>query len=269
MTRGNHPREDRRSGDTAHSEPEVGLAVADEYAIDATRFREVLLEQKRAKLKGGLHHVNQIEMAYNSNRIEGSSLTAEQTRYLFETRTILGDALLDDAVQMENSFRAFDAMLEHVGTPVSTASLRDYHRILKEGTADSRRDWFVVGGWKGVANEVGGRETTAPEDVERAMTDLVRAFTRRSLTFAEITEFHVRFEQIHPFQDGNGRVGRLIMLEQCLANGIMPFVVLDGKKAFYYRGLAEYDQEPGLLEDTFRDAQDAYYARFSKFVPRA
>lgn len=269
MTRSEQPRDvSGRFGDASRSVPEVELTAVDEYAIDATRFRTVLEEQKRAKLKGGLYHINQIEMAYNSNRIEGSSLTAEQTRYLFETRTIMGDAPLNDAVEMDNSFRGFDAMIEHVGKPITTASIRDYHRILKEGTADSRHDWFVVGDWKTVANEVGGRETTPPEDVDQEMSRLVRRFDGRRLNFHDVTEFHVRFEQIHPFQDGNGRVGRLIMFEQCLANGITPFIVLDNKKPFYYRGLAEYDEEPGLLRDTFRDAQDTYYARFSKFIPR-
>lgn len=241
--------------------------MSDEYGLDAELFVTTLLEQRRARVKGGIYHLNQIQMAYNSNRIEGSRLTEDQTRYIYETKTVTGDALVDDVVETSNHFRAFDAMLDHVGRPVDADTLKGYHRILKSGTEQSRLDWFVVGGWKKVQNAVGGIRTTPPEQVQRAVEELV-AETPPSMSFEDIVDFHVRFERIHPFQDGNGRVGRLVMFEQCLASEVMPFVVLDTHKAFYYRGLAEYDTEPGFLRDTFRSFQDAYHSAYGPFVPR-
>lgn len=239
----------------------------DESPIDAEQFARVLLAQRATRLKGGIYHLTQVEMAYNTNRIEGSRLSEEQTRYLYETRTVVGDALVDDVVETTNSFRAFDAMLDHVGRSITGEVLKDYHRILKTGTADADQAWFAVGDWKRVANEVGATPTTPPGEVGRAV-DALLARTPASTTFEDVCDFHVAFERIHPFQDGNGRIGRLVMFEQCLAAGIMPFVVLDADKAFYYRGLAAYDQEPGLLRSTFRHFQDAYHQRFADFVPR-
>lgn len=240
----------------------------EEYEIDAARFAQTLREQRSMQLKGGLYHLTQIQMAYNTNRIEGSRLSEQQTRYLYETRTITGDALVDDVVETTNHFRAFDAMLDHVGNPIAADTLKNYHRILKSGTSDSEKEWFAVGDWKQVANAVGQIETTPPDLVDEAIAHLL-AKTPDRLSFAEICDFHVEFERIHPFQDGNGRVGRLVMFEQCLANDIMPFIVLDDDKAFYYRGLDQYDETPGFLTETFRKAQDDYYSRYSKFVPRA
>lgn len=272
MTHNEQPRDQyERFAEKPHSAPEAELRehlVTDEYAIDSVLFAQALRTQKQMRLKGGLYHLNQIQMAFNTNRIEGSQLTEEQTRSIFETRTVSGDAPIDDVVETDNSFRAFDEMLDHVGQPISADTLKDYHRTLKAGTADSRQPWFVVGGWKSLQNAVGGIETSPPSRVERDVTDLLAATPGR-MTFEDIVDFHVRFERIHPFQDGNGRVGRLVMFEQCLANDIMPFIVLDAKKAFYYRGLSEYDDEPGFLRDTFREAQDTYYAQFSEFVPPA
>lgn len=158
-------------------------------------------------------------------------------------------------------------MLDHVGNPITADILKNYHRILKSGTSDSGKEWFAVGDWKQVANAVGQIETTPPDLVDEAIARLL-AKTPDRLSFAEICDFHVEFEAIHPFQDGNGRVGRLVMFEQCLANDIMPFIVLDDDKAFYYRGLDQYDAMPGFLTETFRKAQDDYYSRYSKFVPR-
>lgn len=237
----------------------------DEYAIDAQKFRDALIEQRAMKLKGGLYHQNQIMMAYNSNHIEGSLLSAEQTRYIYETHTVAGDARVDDVVETANHFRLFDAMLDAVGIPLTSARICDYHKILKSGTSDSDKDWFVVGGWKTRANVVGGHDTTPPPLVESEMEALLVQYPG-TMTFEDIADFHYRFESIHPFQDGNGRIGRIVMFEQCLANGIMPFIVLDDDKLYYYRGLAEYDSQPGFLRDTFRHFQDVYYASFAKFI---
>ncbi|MDR1077907.1 MAG: Fic family protein [Propionibacteriaceae bacterium] len=239
--------------------------MTDEYAIDAGRFREALLEQRAMRLKGGLYHLTQVVMAYNSNHIEGSQLSAEQTRYLYETGAVSGDARFDDIVETANHFRLFDAMLDAVGSPLTTTRLRRYHAILKNGTSDSDKEWFAVGGWKRRANVVGGRDTTPPALVGAAVDELLAAYPS-PMTFEDVTDFHHRLESIHPFQDGNGRVGRIVLFEQCLANGLMPFIVLDDEKLFYYRGLAEYESEPGYLRDTFRHFQDRYHAAFAKFL---
>lgn len=240
--------------------------TSEEYEIDAAQFASTLREQRPMRLKGGLYHLTQIQMAYNTNRIEGSRLSEEQTRYLYETRTITGDALVDDVVETSNHFRAFDAMLDHVGKPITADTIKEYHRILKSGTSDSEKEWFAVGDWKRVANAVGRIETSPPEQVDHAIAQLLKQTPER-LTFEDICRFHFEFESIHPFQDGNGRVGRLVMFEQCLANNIMPFIVLDDDKGFYYRGLDQYAETPGFLTETFRKAQDDYYSRYSKFVP--
>jgi len=237
----------------------------DEYSIDAGVFHDALIEQRTMGLKGSLYHQTQIMMAYNSNRIEGSRLSADQTRYIYETRMVSGDASVDDVVEAANHFRLFDAMLDAVGTPLTVARIRDYHRILKSGTSDSDKAWFIVGGWKSRANVVGGHDTTPPALVAAAMDELLACYPG-PMTFEDITDFHYRFESIHPFQDGNGRVGRMVMFEQCLANNIMPFIVLDDEKLFYYRGLSEYEDQPGFLCDTFRHFQDLYYDGYAKFL---
>ncbi len=242
--------------------------MADEYEIDAVRFAEVLREQRAMRLPGGLYHLNQIQLAFNTNRIEGSRLSEEQTRYLYETRTVSGDAPVDDVIETVNHFRAFDLLLGRVGSQVTAEAIKEYHRVLKTGTADADKDWFAVGDWKRIPNVVGNTETTPPEDVPRAIAQLLE-HTPERMTFEDITAFHARFETIHPFQDGNGRVGRLIMFEQCLTSGIMPFIVLDEQKLYYYRGLAEYDDQPGFLRETFRSFQDAYRARYARFIPGA
>ncbi|WP_259390771.1 Fic family protein [Actinomyces sp. 2119] len=238
----------------------------EEYAIDASQFRRTLLDQCRTRMKGGLYHLTQVLMAYNTNRIEGSRLDQEQTRYIYETRTITGDGVpVDDVVETVNSFDLFDEMLGRVDEPVTAETMKDYHRILKRGTADARRQSFAVGDWKRQANVVGGQDTTPPEQVETAVQDLL-ARTPSQMSFEDIAAFHYHFESIHPFQDGNGRVGRVLMFQQCLRHGVMPFIVLEEKKAFYYRGLSRYEEEPGFLHGTFRSLQDDYYARFSRFV---
>ena len=240
--------------------------MTDEYAIDAPSFARTLRDQRRTQMKGGLYHLNQVLMAYNSNRIEGSRLDEEQTRFIYETRTITGENVaVDDVVEAVNSFELFDEMIDRLGEPLTAETMKDYHRVLKQGTADARRPSFAVGDYKRVPNVVGGRETVAPEHVALAVDDLI-ARTPARMTFDDIADFHHRFEAIHPFQDGNGRVGRILMFQQCLDNGIMPFIVLDSTKAFYYRGLSEYEQEPGFLRETFRFLQDDYYERFARFV---
>lgn len=240
----------------------------DEYAIPADRFIATLREQRAMKLKGGLYHLNQIQMAFNTNRIEGSRLSEDQTRYIYETRTVMGDASVDDVVETSNHFRAFDIMVDlaEKKAPLTADIVKEYHRILKTGTYDADKDWFAVGDWKRVPNAVGRVETSPPERVGHDMEELLGPVPEQ-MTFADICDFHVRFETIHPFQDGNGRVGRLIMFGQCLANDIMPFIVLDEQKAHYYRGLAEYDEQPGFLRDTFRHFQDEYYTTYAKYVP--
>jgi Fic family protein len=241
------------------------VTSADEHSIDGWAFREALLEQRAMRLKGGLYHLTQIAMAYNSNRIEGSQLSAEQTRYVYETQTITGDARVDDVVETANHFRMFDRMVDSVGQPLTARDIRHYHAILKTGTTDADKPWFAVGDWKKRPNVVGGQETTPPALVAAQIDGLLSAYPGE-MTFNDICDFHHRFESIHPFQDGNGRVGRLIMFGQCLANGIMPFIVLDQDKAYYYRGLGEYDDDPTYLRDTFRHFQDRYKDAFGKFV---
>jgi len=241
------------------------MTGAGDYAIDGRVFRDALVEQRSMRLKGGLYHLTQVVLAYNSNHIEGSLLTAEQTRYIYETQSVTGDARVDDVVETRNHFRLFDAMLDAVGTPLTAVRLRQYHAMLKTGTSDADKPWFAVGDWKRRPNVVGGRETTPPALVGAEVDALLAAYPA-AMSFEDICDFHYRFESIHPFQDGNGRVGRIVLFEQCLAHGHLPFIVLDDEKLFYYRGLAEYDTEPGYLRDTFRHFQDRYYAAFSRFV---
>ena len=237
----------------------------DEYSVDATRFRAALVQERERKLKGGLYHLTQIQLAYNSNRIEGSKLTIDQTRYIFETKTIDGAARIDDAIETSNHFRLFDYMIDHLDNPLTVERIKEYHRILKEGTSDAAKG-YAVGDWKTRANEVGGNATSPPNKVTADMDDLL-ASTPEHMTFDDICDFHYQFEAIHPFQDGNGRIGRLILFEQCLRNNIMPFIVLDDEKLFYYRGLKEYDTEPGFLRSTFRHFQDEYYTGHEKYLP--
>lgn len=245
--------------------------ASDEYAIEPALFVRTLRAQRATRMKGGLYHQLQVLMAYNTNHIEGSSLDEDQTRYIYETRTVIGqDVPVDDVVETVNSFELFDALIDDLEAPITAETMKRYHAILKRGTADARRPSFAVGDFKRVANVVGGRATTAPEHVELAIAGLLSDIPQRGrMRFEDIAGFHQRFEAIHPFQDGNGRVGRALMFQQCLQNNIMPFVVLDSKKAFYYRGLAEWDETPGFLLDTFRSLQDDFYTRFASFVERA
>ncbi|MDR0415964.1 MAG: Fic family protein [Propionibacteriaceae bacterium] len=242
--------------------------AAGDWPVDPRRFAAALAEQRTMRLKGGLYHLNQVQMAYNTNRIEGSRLDEEQTRLIFETRTVDGPAAVDDVVETANHFRMFDRMLDGLGEPLTVGRIKEYHRLLKTGTSDADKEWFAVGEWKRVPNTVGGVPTTPPAAVAAAMDGLLARYPAgRPLGFADVCDFHAGFEAIHPFQDGNGRVGRLILFQQCLENALMPFIVLDEEKLFYYRGLSAYEDEPGFLRGTFRHFQDRYCETYGAYVP--
>ena len=223
---------------------------------------ELLREEKSMRLKGGLYHQTQIKLCYNSNRIEGSRLSEDQTRYIFETNTLNIDpnetANVDDIIETVNHFACFDYMLDIAGDPLSENIIKEFHRILKTNTSDSRKKWFKVGGYKSRPNMVADTETTAPEKVEEAMAGLLETYHKKQIDFKAIIGFHYRFERIHPFQDGNGRVGRMIMFKECLKHELVPFIIEDEYKLFYYRGLKEYANIPGYLTDTCLSAQDKY-----------
>lgn len=228
-----------------------------------------LREEKESKVKGGIYHKVQVEFAYNSNHIEGSRLSLDQTRFIFETSTIdvqSEPVCIDDIVEARNHFRAVDYVIECAREPLSEGMLKELHRILKTGTTDSEKDWFAVGEYKRFPNEVGGRATARPENIGREIKSLLKSYGARSKhSLKDIVAFHVGFERIHPFQDGNGRVGRLAMFKECLANDVVPFVIADDMKAFYYRGLSEWDCERGYLFDTCLAAQDRFKAALDYF----
>jgi Fic family protein len=221
-----------------------------------------LREQKVSRLKGSIYHRTQIDLTYNSNHIEGSKLTHDQTRYIFETNTIgITDQTVnvDDILETINHFRCIDFIIDHAEERLTEKFIKHLHLLLKSGTSDSRKDWFAVGDYKRLPNEVGGQETCPPEDVHKELkTLLTDYYHNRQQTFENILNFHVRFEQIHPFQDGNGRVGRLLMFKECLANNIVPFIITDELKMYYYRGLREWGHINGYLTDTCLTAQDQY-----------
>ena len=223
---------------------------------------EVLRAEKAGGIKGGIYHKIQVELTYNSNHIEGSRLTHDQTRYIYETNTIGMDGSavnVDDVVETANHFKCIDLVIEQARQPVSESFIKLLHRTLKSGTSDSRKSWFGVGEYKKLPNEVGGRETTAPEDVAKDVRQLLESYNlQKAKCFEEIIAFHVAFERIHPFQDGNGRVGRLILFKECLRNDIVPFIIDEDLKMFYYRGLHEWSSEQGYLLDTCRAAQDKF-----------
>ena len=228
-----------------------------------------LREEKASETKGGIYHKIQVELAYNSNRIEGSRLSLDQTRLIFETATIGagdGPVRVDDILETQNHFRAVDYVIDHAQQPLSEGMIKELHRILKAGTTDSVKDWFAVGGYKRLPNEVAGRKTTQPEDVDREVSALLKKYDpRKKHSFSDILGFHVAFERIHPFQDGNGRVGRLVMFKECLASRVVPFVIADDMKVFYYRGLSEWDYEQGFLTDACLTAQDRFKAMLDYF----
>lgn len=235
----------------------------------AQTLLEILQYEKDAKYSGGIYHKTQIEMTYNSNHIEGSRLTHDQTRYIFETNTIgvTGEAVnVDDVIETANHFRCIDFIIEHAKSALTEKMIKKLHLMLKTGTSDARQDWFAVGAYKKMPNEVGGMATALPEDVAAEMQALLAAYSaKKAKTLEDILDFHVRFERIHPFQDGNGRVGRLIMFKECLKYGIVPFIIEDNLKMFYYRGLKEWRREKGYLTDTCLTAQDRYKAYLDYF----
>ena len=232
----------------------------------------VLRQEKEAKLKGGIYHKTQIDLTYNSNHIEGSRLTHDQTRYIFETNTIgiEGESIrVDDIIETTNHFRCIDLIIDRAEERLTESLIKELHLILKSGTSDSRKDWFTVGDYKRLPNEVGGNETTAPEDVHREMQALLKEYNgKKQKSFEDIIDLHQRFESIHPFQDGNGRVGRLVMFKECLANGYVPFIITEELKMFYYRGLREWNNVRGYLLDTCLAAQDNYKAVLDYFKIR-
>ena len=228
-----------------------------------------LKTEKEAGIPGGIYHKVQIELTYNSNHMEGSRLTHDQTRYIFETNTIgIQDEIVnvDDIVETASHFRCIDQIIELANYPLSEAFIKQLHYILKSGTSDSRKTWFAVGEYKRFENEVGGSATAKPADVPGEMRNLLSRYNlSKQKTLKEIIQFHYEFEKIHPFQDGNGRVGRLIMFKECLRNGITPFIIEDDIKEFYYRGLKEWKNEQGYLMDTCLTAQDRFKAYMDYF----
>jgi len=230
---------------------------------------DILKEQRAGKYSGGIYHKTQIELTYNSNHMEGSRLTHDQTRYIFETNTmgIENEVInVDDVIETANHFRCINLIIESAKATLTEKFIKELHLILKNGTSDSRKEWFVVGDYKKLPNEVGGMETTLPEDVPGRMKTLLSEYNaKEEKSLNDILEFHVKFERIHPFQDGNGRVGRLIMFKECLKYNIVPFIIEDNLKLYYYRGLKEWNQEKGYLTDTCLTAQDKYKAYLDFF----
>ena len=230
---------------------------------------DILVEEKKAKLHGGIYHKIQIELTYNSNHIEGSRLTHDQTRYIYETNTIgISDQMVrvDDVIETANHFRCIDHIIDKANSNITESLMKQLHFILKNGTSDSRLDWFTVGEYKKLPNEVGGQETTPPELVVSEIRNLLDWYNSIEVkTFKDILEFHYRFECIHPFQDGNGRVGRLLLFKECLKHNFVPFVIDEQIKLFYYRGLKEWKREPGFLIDTCYAAQDKFKAWLDYF----
>lgn len=229
----------------------------------------IMDEQRVMKLKGSIYHRTQIDLTYNSNHIEGSRLSIDQTRFIFETNTIgvvQESVNVDDIIETSNHFRCIDLIIERATSELTEPMIKELHSILKSSTSDSRKDWFKVGGYKKLPNEVGGNPTCPPQEVGAAMKELLAEYNgKKTKTLDDIIDFHHRFESIHPFQDGNGRVGRLIMFKECLSNNIVPFIIDEDLKWFYYRGLQEWDHVKEYLRDTCLSAQDKYRAILEYF----
>lgn len=227
---------------------------------------EILCAEKRAKLSGGIYHKVQIDLTFNSNHIEGSRLTHDQTRYIFETNTIGTDGgavKVDDIVETANHFKCIDLIIENANKPITEAFIKELHRVLKNGTTDARQEWFAVGEYKKLPNTIGDMYTVRPEDVAAKMKELLSGHnSQKEKTLDDILDFHYKFERIHPFQDGNGRVGRLLLFKDCLKYNIVPFIIDEELKLFYYRGLQEWESERGYLRDTCLAAQD----KFKKYL---
>ena len=229
---------------------------------------QTLREQKAGRIKGGIYHRVQIELTYTSNHIEGSKLTHDQTRYIFETNTIgmaEGALNVDDIIETNNHFRAIDYIIDNTESKLTESFIKHLHFLLKSGTSDERRTWFRVGEYKKLPNEVGGNDTVAPENVHREIKNLLKDYNSKKPDFEGIIDFHHRFEAIHPFQDGNGRVGRLILFRECLRFGYVPFIITDELKMFYYNGLRNWPAIKGYLMDTCLSAQDNFKLILDKF----
>jgi Fic family protein len=230
---------------------------------------ERLRLEKQGRLKGGIYHRTQIDLTYNSNHIEGSRLTKEQTRFIFETNTLGAtseNTRIDDIMETVNHFRCIDYVIDHATDKVTEAHIKQLHRILKANTSDSQKDWFVVGDYKKLPNEVGEEKTVEPKAVHKHMAKLISDFNSKGkISLDDVIDFHVKFERIHPFQDGNGRVGRLLMLWQCLQNRIVPFIISEELRLFYYRGIQKWDRVNEFMQDTCLTAQDNYKALLDYF----
>lgn len=235
------------------------------------KLLEKLQEEKSSNLKGGIYHKTQIKLAYNTNRIEGSKLSEEQTRYIYETNTLVTEegtntANIDDIIETVNHFHCFDYLLKVANQPLSEKHIKKFHNLLKVNTSDSKKEWFKIGKYKSMPNVVGGVETSKPNEVAKHMDELLEAYHKKNhIDIYDIIDFHYEFEKIHPFQDGNGRVGRLIMFKECLKYTIVPFIIEDEFKFFYYRGLTEYPKIKGYLIDTCLSAQDSYIELLNYF----
>ena len=237
-------------------------------SVSDNALLQTLRDEKSIRMPGGLYHELQVRMTYNSNHIEGSKLSEDQTRLIFETNTVdVGEGIpVDDIIETVNHFRAIDYVIDVAEEPLTESIIKELHRILKQSTKDSTLSWFAVGDYKKRPNVVGGRETVKPKDVPVRMKALLDDYAALpTVTVNDIIRFHYSFERIHPFQDGNGRVGRLVALKECLRYGIVPFIIEDSKKMFYYRGLSEWEQEPGYLTDTCLDGQDTFRKLMAMF----
>ncbi|MBD5238097.1 MAG: Fic family protein [Bacteroidales bacterium] len=249
--------------------PEDALPPKRSNKTSISPLLQAVREQKEGKIKGGIYHRIQIDLTYNSNHIEGSKLSHDQTRYIFETNTIgvsEGTVNVDDIIETTNHFRAIDYIIDNTDGKLTEAFVKHLHFLLKSGTSDERKSWFKVGDYKKLPNEVGGNDTVEPDNVHREIKDLLKEYNgKKHPTLEDIVDFHQRFEAIHPFQDGNGRVGRLIMFRECLRFGYVPFIITDELKMFYYNGLRNWPTIKGYLMDTCLSAQDYFKILLDKF----
>lgn len=256
-----------RVGKTWNIPEEATLPSKGKVQLSALLVR--LREEKECHLKGGIYHRTQIDLTYNSNHIEGSRLTEEQTRYIFETNTLgvtTEDTRVDDIIETVNHFRCIDYIIDNAMNKITESHIKTLHQMLKSGTSDSNRSWFAVGDYKRLPNEVGGVDTTLPEDVHVEMKGLLKAYyDLPNREFNDVLDFHVKFERIHPFQDGNGRIGRLLMFWQCLQSAIVPFIITQDLRLFYYRGIQNWGHIDGYLTDTCLTAQDQYQSLLDHF----
>lgn len=230
---------------------------------------QTLLDQKASKLSGNLYEYTAVNFSYNTNKIEGSTLSEDDTRNIFHNNTLLasGQMNIDDIIEMKNQLSMFDYMLDIAKEPLTAEIIKEFHRILKTNTSDEKKDWFNVGEYKKLANTVGSKDTTNPEDVADEMKKLLQQYNgKKDAKIEDIIQFHFEFERIHPFQDGNGRVGRMIMFKECLKHSIIPFIIQNDIKQYYYRGLSEFENEKGFLIDTCLSAQDKYKEMVEKFL---